>query len=149
MTNILYGLWKLLYISVLMALVCRLNLWKLLNVSPLCRKRKVVYQITWDMAYLAPLAFYLKRPGFTRTSGDEAFWRARRAWPTIVTCVTYLYVDKNMWETSIYKPTKNIAGFPALEIQLLNLFQLPPTLQAPHTKQTHKVKLRCPNASEW
>lgn len=43
---------------------------------------------------------------------------------------------------------ENIAGFPALEIQLLNLFQLPPTLPAPHTEQTHKVKLECPNASE-
>jgi len=43
---------------------------------------------------------------------------------------------------------ENIAGFAALEIQLLDLFQLPPTLPAPHTKQTHKVKLRCLNASE-
>lgn len=42
---------------------------------------------------------------------------------------------------------EDIAGFPALEMQLLNLFQLPPTLPAPHTKQTHKVKLQCPNAS--
>lgn len=41
---------------------------------------------------------------------------------------------------------ENIAGFPALEIQLLNLFQLPPTLPAPHTKQTLKAKLGYPNA---
>lgn len=44
--------------------------------------------------------------------------------------------------------SENIAGFPALGIQLLNLFQLPPTSPAPRTKQTHKVKLGCPNASE-
>lgn len=43
---------------------------------------------------------------------------------------------------------ENVAGFPALEIQLLNLFQLPPTLPVPHTKQTLKVIRRCPNASE-
>lgn len=43
---------------------------------------------------------------------------------------------------------ENIAEFVALEIQLLNIFQLPPTLPAPHTKQTHKVKLGCLNASE-
>lgn len=43
---------------------------------------------------------------------------------------------------------ENIAGFLVLEIQILNLFQLPPTLPVPHTKQTLKVKLGCPNASE-
>lgn len=43
---------------------------------------------------------------------------------------------------------ENVAGFAALEIKLLNLFQLPPTLPAPHTKQTYKVKFRCLNASD-
>lgn len=50
----------------------------------------MTYQITCDMAYLAHLAFYLKRPGLTRTLGDEVFWRAR---PTVVTC---LYAEGNL-----------------------------------------------------
>lgn len=58
------------------------------------------WQITWDTAYLAPLAFYLKRPGFTRIWEDEVFWRAC---PTIVTC---LCAEENVWETSIYKSTR-------------------------------------------
>lgn len=87
--NILHRLQVAVYM--LLTLVhCAVNLQYLLNANPACRTRKVVYQITRDVAYPDPLPFYLRRPGFPRTWGDEAAWRAC---PAVVTC---LYAEGNV-----------------------------------------------------